>query len=600
MRKRLTKFTRQNIGIILIVLLATILRFYKLSDVPPSLNWDEVSHGYNAYSILKTGKDEWGKLLPIIFRAYGDYKLPVYIYLTTLYVGLFGLNAFAVRLPGVLAGVSMVIFTYLLVYELFSCELRVTSLKKKTNTQHTTRSRLMALTASFLVAIEPWSFFLSRGAFEANLAQAFVVAGVYFFVKAMSCPKRATQVEGSFLKKISRQARNDRLVISTIFLGLSVWTYNSARVFVPLLLLGMILIYKKQLLEIYKKKKFVILNSLFIILIFFLPMFFQLINPTGQARYGWVAILDEGAIGRIIEARNTSNFSPTITRLVYNRPTFFVSQFVKNYLSHISGNFLFFKGGSHYQFSVPNVGLLYPVNLFFLLIGVFLLLKKRDKASLLLLLWFYLAPIPSSLTRESPHALRAITFLPIPMILSAIGLSWFLKKFQGKARVATTMIYIIVVGLFFVNYLNNYFGDYRKNYSWSWQYGHEQVVDYVKENYDKYDKIIVTKKYGEPHEFFLFHWPWEPAKYQKDPNLIRFNQSNWYWVDRFDKLFFVNDWEMPKEEWEQFKLESGEEFSCRCQKCLLITSPDNYPKGWSKLETINFLDKEIAFEILEN
>lgn len=150
------------------------------------------------------------------------------------------------------------------------------------------------------------------------------------------------------------------------------------------------------------------------------------------------------------------------------------------------------------------------------------------------------------------------------------------------------------------NYLTKYFDEYRKDYSWSWQYGYEQVVDYVKERYDKYDKIIVTKKYGEPHEFFLFYWPWDSEKYRSDPELVRYSQSDWFWVDRFDKFYFINDWDIPKEEWQKFKLESGGEFNCDGTKCLLVSSPGNVPKGWSKLETINFLNGEQAFEIYGN
>ena len=129
-----------------------------------------------------------------------------------------------------------------------------------------------------------------------------------------------------------------------------------------------------------------------------------------------------------------------------------------------------------------------------------------------------------------------------------------------------------------------------------WQYGYKQVVEFTKENYSKYDKIIITKKYGEPHEFFLFFNLWDPVKFREDPNLIRFNQSGWYWVDRFDKFYFVNDWQMG-----QLKLESGGEIDCLDSKCLLITSPGNIPPGkWSKIETINFLDGKSAFEIYAN
>src|SRR5512146_3517555 len=82
-----------------IIIAAALLRFINLNAMPPALNWDEVSHGYNAYSILTTGKDEWGVSFPTIFRAYGDYKLPAYIYLTAVSEKFLGVDAFAVRLP---------------------------------------------------------------------------------------------------------------------------------------------------------------------------------------------------------------------------------------------------------------------------------------------------------------------------------------------------------------------------------------------------------------------------------------------------------------------------------------------------------------------
>ena len=107
------------LALLILTLLGFILRFTGLDQNPPSLNWDEVSHGYNAFSILKTGKDEWGVTFPLIFRAFGDYKLPLYIYLTTVPVALFGLNAISVRLISVLAGTLAIPGIYLLTRQLF-------------------------------------------------------------------------------------------------------------------------------------------------------------------------------------------------------------------------------------------------------------------------------------------------------------------------------------------------------------------------------------------------------------------------------------------------------------------------------------------------
>src|SRR3989344_8160968 len=104
--------------LLLVILIAFILRFFDLGQIPRGLYQDETAIGYNAYSILSTGKDEWGKNFPLYFKSFGDYKLPVYMYFTVPSVKLFGLNAFAVRLPSALFGLATVCLVYFLVKEL--------------------------------------------------------------------------------------------------------------------------------------------------------------------------------------------------------------------------------------------------------------------------------------------------------------------------------------------------------------------------------------------------------------------------------------------------------------------------------------------------
>ena len=60
-----------------ILILATILRWFWLGQVPIALNWDEVSMGYSAYSLSGTGADEWGARWPLFFRSYGEWKSAV-------------------------------------------------------------------------------------------------------------------------------------------------------------------------------------------------------------------------------------------------------------------------------------------------------------------------------------------------------------------------------------------------------------------------------------------------------------------------------------------------------------------------------------------
>lgn len=562
-----------------IVLLAAFLRFYALKSIPPSLNWDETSHGWNAYSLLKTGADEWGVKLPIIFRAFGDYKLPIYIYLTAFSELLFGLNSFAVRLPSVLAGIGTVVVTYFLCLELFN------NLKFKT-----LNPKLIGIIASLLVAIEPWTLFLSRPAFEANVALFFFVSGVFFFLKSI------------------RKHCIYHILLSTVFFGLTVWTYNSYRIFTPLFLGFLVWLYKSELVALWKKNKRLSTYNLLLIAFFFVPMFYQLLNPVGQARYGWVSILDSGAIAQIEDQRRSG-----CTRFVCNKVTYFTQAFGKNYISHFSGDFLFFKGGSHYQFSIPGYGLLYSVNSILLISGLIYLLwnlvqgKHREllgrRPWLIILFWFFVSPSASSLTREAPHALRTITMLPVPMILSSIGLLAFISCLKGKKIFYYLLMssYTIIIAIQFYIYSDIYFKYYPKQFSYAWQYGYKEAVQYIKENYNNYDKIVMTKKYGEPHEFVLFYWSWDPAKYQNDQSLNRFFQTNWYWVDSFDKFFFVNDWEIQDRD-REFELESKKIVDCKPESfsCLLVTSPGNVSDGWKKLKTINFLDGRPAFEIYDN
>ncbi len=532
----------------LIVILGIALRFSFLIYNPPSLNWDEVSQGYNAYSILKTGMDQWGQKFPVFnFRAYGDYPTTLNLYLTIPSILIFGLTEFAIRFPHALLGVFTVISIYFFAYGL-------------------TKRKEVGLFSAFLAATGPWYIFTSRFVLQSNLSVFLLAAaGAFFF---------------------NREKNKYFLPVSFLLLTLSLFSYHTTRIFSPLLLLGGLLIYRP--------KK--ILIGIFAFLFFVLAGFI-LQNPESRARSGVLFLIDQGAVNKIIEARNKSDLPEIVKKIIYNRPFYFVQNFSKNYISYFSPQFLFLKGGTQYQFSIPNFGLIYPVSLPFFYLGIIFLAAKlkADKNYLFISLWLIFSPIPASLTNESYAVIRATTMLPITEILISLGFFWSIQKLSVKFRGAAILIYIIILALFSENYLTNYFTGYRTNYSWSWQFGYKEAVEFVKSNYAKYDNIIVTKKYGEPHEFFLFFLKYNPSGYQSDPNKIAFFQSGWWWVDRFDKFWFVNEWQVK-----DLVTESKSKIDCAVSKCLLVGSPDNAPYGFKKIKTINFLDGKPAFEIYDN
>ncbi|HEX6977557.1 MAG TPA: phospholipid carrier-dependent glycosyltransferase [Patescibacteria group bacterium] len=554
-------FLLKNKYLVLILVLGAVLRFSYLNFVPPSLNWDEVSHGYNAYSILKTGKDEWGQAFPIAnFRAYGDYPLPLNLYLTIPFIAVFGLNEVAIRFPHAFLGTLTIVSVYFLALGI-------------------TKNRKIALIGSFFAAIDPWLLFPSRAVFQSNLS-------VFFLTTAMAV-------------FFNREKNRWFTPISFLFLGSTLFSYHSTRIFSPLILVGLLLIYRKEFIQKISRRSVEIVVSFAFILLFFAPLPFILLNPQARARSNVVFLIDQGAINQINDLRNSSKLP--FKSLLYNKATYLSVNFARNYINYFSPSFLFLKGGTQYQFSVPNHGVLYLAELPFFYLGLFILIKKaiKDRDWRLLLLWLILAPIPAAITQDESALIRATTLLPIPQILSAVGLVEVIKR-MPKYRVFVSLLFGGVMFILLGNYLNVYANSYRNNYSWAWQYGYKEVYSYANENSSQYEKIIVTKKYGEPHEFLLFFSGWSPEKYRNDPNLIRFFQSNWYWVDRFDKFYFVNDWQIPKEG-TTFVLESKKEnVDCSKTKCLLITSPGNYPKGWKLLKTYDFLDGKKAFEIYSN
>lgn len=546
---------KKFLPLILILIIAAFLRLYHLSSLPPALNWDEVSHGYNAYSLLKTGQDEWGFKLPMVFRAYGDYKLPLYIYLTSISVFFFGLNMFSVRLISVISGLLLVFLAYLICKKI-------------------TKNEMTSLLSSFLVAVSPWSLFVSRIAVEANLAAALFSLGVYFLILWLS-------------------EKNDKnLIFTAILMGFSLHAYNSARILVPIASLFIVwLIIKSQkmnLLAVY----------LVIIALFSLPVIFQISDNTAKARYEWVTVIDQGVVNEINEKRNNSSLPDFIKKISYNKITYFIIKTSENYPKNFLPDFLFLKGGIHKQFSIPDTGLLYLVTVPFLFLGLFKSLKS-NLSHRLVALWFFIGFIPPSITKDGVHVLRSLLILPAPMILTAFGIDWMYKILRTKSLLKGKpflLILFIALSVSFGFWWRDYEFFYRNHYSWVWQYGYIETASFIKDNYQNYDSIYFTKKYGEPHEFVLFYWLWDPKAYHEDPNKKWDFHSNWYWVDAFGKFQFINDWEMKdKLKMKSVRLSDGQEN----EKILVAASPGNYPDGWKLIKTVYFLDGSPAFEILE-
>src|ERR1035437_6706536 len=102
----------------LIIFLGAFLRLYKVPAIPPGLYIDEISDAYNGYEILTKGVDQYGVKYPLWFRAFGEYKMPMFVYTVAGSVAVFGRTDFAVRFPSIASGILTLIIFYFLVENL--------------------------------------------------------------------------------------------------------------------------------------------------------------------------------------------------------------------------------------------------------------------------------------------------------------------------------------------------------------------------------------------------------------------------------------------------------------------------------------------------
>lgn len=556
--KRLLHFIEKYfiIFLLVIILIGGAFRFYNLTSNPPALNWDEVAIGYNAYSILKTGKDEFGKPFPVYFRSLNDYKRPVYIYATVGSIALFGFNDFAVRFPAAFFGTLTIVALYFLTYELL-------------------KNRTIALLSAFLLAIVPWHIQFSRAAFESTLGLFLTACGVLFSLRG-------------FRRNLWY------LVPAALCFGLSLYSYLGQRVAVPILLLTITVAYLPRAIKILKTKKvkdIIPLGlSVFIGIFFLISLYIDSKNPEGAIRYQATSIFTHSDEYAAAEKRMKYAGERKINlprRFFHDNPTFTSFELVmRGYLTHFSPDFFFFDLGQEHHHA-PGVGILYIWMLPFLMSGAYFVFKYTSLTSrAILFAWVLGAPIAGAVTFQVPHALRvAEMILPI-QILIACGLYAFLSYVlkQHKLLFVPSIVVLLIIGgvyLFYYNY--QYHVHLPHERSKNWVYGRKEAIAFAEKYKDNYDKVIVSTNLEFPHIFFLYYTQYDPGKYLAagGTNTGSFDDEK----NTFDRYEF-------------HKFEYAED--SRDGNILFIGKPDEFPKNTVPMKAISYLNGDPAIYIVES
>jgi len=496
------KILRAHKLLVAIFLLAVLLRFYKLGQIPNGFDGDEVASGYYSFSLIHNLSDEYGNKLPLYFPSIGDYKYPVYAYLSTLPVFIFGLAEFSTRFLSALAGSLLTIFLDLLVLE-------------------TTQNKKIAVFSSILIAISPYSILFSRGAYESNLATTLLVVGFWWLLRCLNNKKE------------------NNIYFSLILFILAIFTYPSIRVFLLLFLPVFFLIYRQKSKPLGKLIGIIVL----VILISFL-------NPKSLVRAKDIGFLKDKLPLTQVETLiredgyvwNGKNL--IITRIFHNKIVLFSLNIAKRYFEHFNPVYLFLEGNPNLpKYSVPGVGLFYFFEAVAILLGLIFLTKVNKKAGLFFLFWILISVIPSSLTIETPNPIRTLIGLPAWEVICAIGLWRIIEAVPNKYK-RTAFVLFALVGFTHLAYFWHQYSLHKLIHQpWYSDVGVKEMVLEVKKLENDYNKIVISK---DPYIFFLFYNKVKPKDFIRSSDIIPEEIGIWERVNSFGKIIFKMPMDCPK------------------------------------------------------
>ena len=210
---KITSFIDKHykIFLILIFIVFVFTRVYDLDGMPNTLNIDEASLAYNAFSIAEYGTDRYANIFPVYFLNFEGGQSALYTYLAALMIKIFGYSLLIVRVPAVIFSLITLIFGYLLGKEL--------------------KGKSFGLLVASIITICPFFFMSSRWALDCNLMLGMFASSAFALLKAIKSEKTSL------------------FIVSGILFGITLYTYALSYLMIPVILLFILiyLIYIKKI-----------------------------------------------------------------------------------------------------------------------------------------------------------------------------------------------------------------------------------------------------------------------------------------------------------------------------------------------------------------
>lgn len=490
-----------NFPLVLILVLAALLRLCNLASLSLSLFGDELDVGYHALSLFKTGADYTGHFLPTYIQSLAEWRTPLLMYVTAPFVGLMGPSSFSVRLPVALLGLINIYLIYRLSNRLFPHP-----------------KKLIGLLAALTLAITPWHIHYSRIAFESTLLLTLLLVGFHLFLSYT-------------------HSQRFPYLLFPIPLALSLYTYSTAALFVPLLFVALLFIYRKRLK----------LKNLFLHLLFFFPLlipyFLSLLSGEASNRFSGISIFsDPNLIDQVVTTRTEVWVTPSFWEtLFHNKVQIYLVTFLRQYLTTFSPQFLFLYSDTFARHSVTGFGALPWVTLPFLLLGLIYTLNNYKKpSSQFLLSWLLLSPIPSALTQNgAAHATRLFILLPPLVIFAGIGLDLFFSSLKKSYRLITLITFVILVFLNLAFYWHSYSAHYAARNAKLYNYGYEDIFKKLIPLQEKANNIYINNSYQPSIISYAFYTSLSPKLMQQNySKLAHESGDQFFGYQLLDNLYF--------------------------------------------------------------
>lgn len=507
-----------NICLGVILLFSLFLHLYKILNNPPSLFSDEVDANYQAFVFNQRLTDYYGNKFPIHFHSYSDWRTSLYVYSTAFVQKFVGHTDLAARLPAAIYGTLAVFAFFLLIKQLFN-------------------SSKWALTGALLLSLSPWLTHYSRIGFEVSGMLFVLILGLYYWIK------------------FTQNQKNKNLYLSIVFFLVSIYFYSTAKLFLLLIGLALIVIWFKTLIKLPLKT---ITTSVLLIVIISLPFIVDTLKGRAGYRFSYISIFSDPTVSQNVDFQRQQDsyvkfgdqigLTPTLfSKVFHNKLSKWSEMFLKNYYSSFSTDFLFLTGDGNLRHGFQTSGYLLLPDLLFIILGFSTILKKKFDNNKKLLIFFALclifAPIPFSLTRDSifPHGTRLIIMLPFLAIFSLIGIREFCLIFKSKILFFTILILYFIS---FTVFAHQYFYHYPNLSAREWHTGMKAAVNESLSQKDKYSKIFYSNSYEPFMPFFLNYSRYLPAnKNISSAEAIKWDNNDYFTGMQAENKFYIGNLE---------------------------------------------------------